>query len=378
MIKQISTEGRVEGEYWFNTGNPTRLGASWTALSGSMTSLNHPGHPHAGGPWLAIKTEDLRSISDIHAKASRRWYKGPAVLGDPKYPDLPTEPRMDIISDSKLNQLGATAVARTEPTESEWSAAQFLGELRAGLPSAVGSSLYKDKVKAARSAGGEYLNVEFGWKPLVADVQAFLKGVVEADDIISQYKRDSGQNIRRRLVLEENSKTQVNPDVEFLLHPNKNSTLGWARGYRTSKATSRVWFSGCFTYHLPEYKHFTQLSDFALKARRIHGVELTPEVIWNIAPWSWAADWFGSTGDVMHNLSALGRDGLVMKYGFMMNENIHEINSHGAAWGTSFSRTQRKTRKQRVAANPYGFGVSWEGLSAKQLAITAALGLTKT
>jgi len=34
--------------------------------------------------------------------------------------------------------------------------------------------------------------------------------------------------------------------------------------------------------------------------------------------------------------------------------------------------------KQRVRANPFGFGITWEGLSPFQLSIAAALGISKS
>jgi ABC-type polysaccharide/polyol phosphate export permease len=33
--------------------------------------------------------------------------------------------------------------------------------------------------------------------------------------------------------------------------------------------------------------------------------------------------------------------------------------------------------KQRYRANPFGFGITWDGLSPLQLAIAAALGITR-
>jgi len=38
---------------------------------------------------------------------------------------------------------------------------------------------------------------------------------------------------------------------------------------------------------------------------------------------------------------------------------------------------QKTVHKSRFPANPFGFGVGWEGLSPTQLAITAALGITR-
>jgi len=39
--------------------------------------------------------------------------------------------------------------------------------------------------------------------------------------------------------------------------------------------------------------------------------------------------------------------------------------------------TVRTTVKKRIKANPFGFGISWDGLSTTQQAIAAALGITR-
>jgi len=107
-------------------------------------------------------------------------------------------------------------------------------------------------------------------------------------------------------------------------------------------------------------------------------MEITPEVLWNLAPWSWAADWFGNIGDVMHNVSALGRDGLVMEYGYVMNERKTDASYVCRSRLGTYTRDVTTVDRRRWAAiSPYGFSVSWDGLTPKQLAVVTALGLTR-
>jgi hypothetical protein len=104
-----------------------------------------------------------------------------------------------------------------------------------------------------------------------------------------------------------------------------------------------------------------------------------------LTPWSWAIDWFSNAGDVVSNLSDWATDGLVMKYGYIMEHSRHErtyyldgpsqynfLDRQIPATVTTWSET-----KLRRAASPFGFGVSWEGMTPRQLAITAALGITR-
>jgi hypothetical protein len=107
--------------------------------------------------------------------------------------------------------------------------------------------------------------------------------------------------------------------------------------------------------------------------------------LWNIAPWSWAVDWFTNTGDVIHNISTLGFDGLVMQYGYAMRQSTllsdQRFVTTGSAgripFGWEFQRQEVLEYKQRIAANPYGFGITDLSLSSRQLGILAALGLTQ-
>jgi len=82
----------------------------------------------------------------------------------------------------------------------------------------------------------------------------------------------------------------------------------------------------------------------------------------------------------MHNVSALGRDGLVMQYGYVMHENTRHLyaNASSTQYSSSASVHVKDLFQVRTAATPYGFGVDLKSLSAKQIAILAALGLSRT
>jgi len=129
-----------------------------------------------------------------------------------------------------------------------------------------------------------------------------------------------------------------------------------------------------------------RLDQWDAEANKLYGTRITPEVLWNASPWTWAADWFANTGDVIHNISALQNDSLALKYGYIMRQTTQS--SHGAWQGyvnnfdnvpvfVSIQESTGSTQKLRLRANPYGFGVLGGDLSSSQLAITAALGASK-
>lgn len=120
------------------------------------------------------------------------------------------------------------------------------------------------------------------------------------------------------------------------------------------------------------------------EANKLLGTRLTPEVLWNLAPWSWAADWITNTGDVLHNISMFAQDGLVLRYGYVMEETIIERTwtLHGVGFKSSpgpynFSSTLREIHKVRRKATPFGFGVSEEAFTPRQYSILAALGMSR-
>jgi len=334
-----------------------------------------------------VGNEQMRYMR-VQRGSSTRTYDGPVFPVNPYATGFPAAIKP---SDDELNRMGASAVAACKPTNSVANAAVFLGELRKdGLPHLPGSATWKDRTSRARGAGSDYLNVQFGWRPLVNDIQSFAYAVKHADAVLKQYERDSGKVVRRRynIPLQNSLPSVVTGQQAPYFEPTDSSFLSdseFGRWERRTEVLQRAWFSGCFTYHLPLGSDTRSgMGRAALKAKKLFGLSLTPETLWNLAPWSWAVDWFSNTGDVISNLSDSITDGLVMPYGYIMCHTIHKVTYTSVASGLKDTNnpvppltfvTETKVRKR---ANPFGFGISWESLSPFQLSIAAALGLSRT
>jgi hypothetical protein len=311
------------------------------------------------------------------------------------FPTIPSSvPAPTDLTLRDLRPLGSTAISRCKPTNSVAELATFLAELYSdGLPKLFGSTLWRENVLKARSAGDEYLNVEFGWKPLVSDVQDIMFALSHADTVLQQYELNSGTTVRRRyeFAIEETSSPLVSMGNDYPVTaptvnatPLLDTTKAKGQSYRVTKTWRRTWFSGAFTYHLPsDYRSRNRLISLGAQARTLLGLDLDPEVIWNAAPWSWAIDWFSNAGDVISNLTDWADDGLVLKYGYIME---HTINSSVYFWSgqtclpgnpVPTAIESRVETKRREAATPFGFSVDWSGLSPRQWAIATALGLTR-
>jgi hypothetical protein len=124
------------------------------------------------------------------------------------------------------------------------------------------------------------------------------------------------------------------------------------------------------------------------RIRAVLRSDIDPETLWNLTPWSWAVDWFSSAGDVIHNLNAWSKYGLVLRYGYVMEHTLNET-TYTRRMSTPLLVGQYPSdstcsasfcteTKKRYRANPFGFGVSWEGLNPTQISILGALGITKS
>lgn len=294
-------------------------------------------------------------------------------------------------ADSELDALGTTAISNVLPTNPVASLAVFLGELRDGLPKIIGSQLFKEGLQKVLKGGSkEYLNWEFAWKPMINDLKKFIIASVDSEKIWTQYRRDSGRRVRRRFSYPKletvvSSVSTSAPAGEGLAHPDL-----WQGGVNTFELFSeeriirRRWFSGAFTYYYePDLAVEDKFKVDLKRFQKLYGLELTPITLWNLAPWSWFVDWFSNTGDLINNITRFSDDGLVMPYGYMMENSIRmntyrmrDVTPKGYHISdlTQIFTTNVKYRRQ---ATPYGFGFDWANLTARQIAILAALGLSR-
>jgi len=370
-------------------------GTQITASEGHRIGLIGKTRDDVGGPFFSQK-QTIGGFSSVDVSVSRPsgfrdWvnhykFSGPLLPVSPDSGEMPFPPS-HLSSDDELDAFGATAIAQSNPENAVVRLSSTLGELfTGGLPALVGHQTWKSRSLAARNAGSEYLNVQFGWRPLVNDISKFADVVRNADAVLSQYERDAGRRVRRRYDLPSVAKVEV--ETHDGVYPYSGTGLNFitspGRQTRRRSITQRRWFSGAYTYYLPTgYDSRNQLARYALLAQRL-GLDPSPEDVWELAPWSWAVDWFTNAGDVISNTTSFQIDGTVLAYGYMMEHTIisdtysltgvTDVNGDPVPIPNLTLVTETKVRQE---ANPYGFGVSWDGISSFQASILAALGLTK-
>lgn len=381
----IIKETRIDGEVHGFGSLPGATHREWYGTT-NMVTLNHhryrhPPHFRSGGPWLLNRTEHKIGSADVNktnAAGTNLLYRGTAVC-----PHSNAAPNVSasILSDDDMDAAGATAMSRVLPTNPNAQLATLLGEtLREGVPSALGLQSMKARTAKAKGAGGEYLNIEFGWKPLLAEVQALADSTKRSGEIWRNHLQGANKDIHRSYDSPEVTTVQVYPFNQAGF-PTQSAMI-WT-GATTITHTTKQWYEFAFRYVIPMGADFkSQMERTLAEANKLYGVGITPDVLWNLSPWSWAADWFGNTGDVLANMSALQSDTLVLLYGYAMRSDIVETRSVGTHTvnGRTYhsSNTMTHTIKQRRPANPYGFGVAGQALSVSQKAIVAALAAART
>nr|QDH89289.1 MAG: hypothetical protein H4Bulk46563_000003 [Leviviridae sp.] len=335
------------------------------------------------------------------------WESAPLLPLSIQWPPDISSPR------NALVVKGAAAVAACSPGNPIAHVATALGEFLQDVPRIPGIALWESRLRAlstVAAGASEFLNVAFGISPTIADMHDFLKAVHTYDKAIDQFQRDAGRLVRRSFhfpkeesVTEEVLSGVLSPagwvrnrsdptQVDcFLGALNEGPALPVYETIRRRVTERKVWFDGAFTYHLPRGYDPLDDGDRRRLLAELFGAKPDLNTLWNLAPWSWAVDWFSSAGNNIKNLQNHINYGTVMRYGYLMEETsvtdtyragkmLAEPTYTGAVsrpYPAVASVTLRTTTKKRIQANPFGFGLSWEGLSSFQQAIAAALGITR-
>ncbi len=325
---------------------------------------------------------------------------------------------------------GPLAIKLTTPTQPAASTANMVGELlRDGRPDGILANSFKkvDQLaqgyfgslryvisSSAQAGAKDFLNFSFAIQPLLKDLEKVFHAVINSEKILNQIRRDSGRNVRRRMQFPPTVETSEIFREAFVpyglndfgngsnankslflgynpsLSPSNNADPAGARGLILINRSqgSRYWFSGAYTYYFPdgdEDSLMDNVSQWVRDSNKILGYGVTPETLWNLTPWTWLSDWFVNIGDNITNYTNFSQDNLVLRYGYLMRhmttqythtaQNIVFYNGYNP--GTVTARYSVES-KDRVKATPFGFGSNPNTWSARQWAILASLGMTRS
>lgn len=302
---------------------------------------------------------------------------------------------------SDLENQAAVQYGRMAPVVSEFSLSTFLGELREGLPRLIPDFI--TRAKTLKGVGSDYLNLEFGWKPLISDLQGLADSLLQASFGLYRPMGASHRTRKHRPVetfeRQDFGTTLMSVSTGnwcqlpgFPLYANsvtQASSQATALGSLTRRTSVTRWFEGEFVY-IP--KAGFDPSSFLDRYETLANVQLTPSTLWELAPWSWLVDWSAQIGGSIAAMEAGMSNRILSTYYYAMEDSTASINTSLANIRVRTDATQReyvgpnslefrveRRRRRRIRGNPFGFsGSSSTTLNGSQMAILGALGLTKT
>jgi hypothetical protein len=302
-----------------------------------------------------------------------------------------------------LETIGTAFIRNLSPVKPGANIGQMYAELmRDGLPHLP--VRLKNQVRDFRLNGGNYLNIQFGWRPLLKDLQDLYKTWLSLDSRVRQLIRDNGRPIRRKGRLSPvitnttedlialgtgTAKSSLDGFELFSVDP---SYTGPVYAKKTVQTSEEIWFKGRFRYYIPELSP----SQWDPKVvSQLFGLNPSPSLLYEILPWSWLIDWFLNVGDVLANLSRAFAQNQVVDYAYVMRHfkrettytvrtaplirttNADPLSVNGYYPAQTFTTVVVEESKERVVSTPFGFGVTTSGLSAQQVAILTALDLSR-
>lgn len=349
----------------------------------SITHLYDPGYHHSGSNGTHYEGGTVGSNFEREYSGGYWVSLGiaePSLLGSAS-----SYANMD------LNALGATGWKKFQPAKPVADTGVFLGESRE-LP-----RQFRDAVKALKALAfhplrsvrnmsflsNQHLAIQFGWLPLLNDLEKFKKALDTGDAWLKRVRKYNGQWEHRGGVVAQGEYVE-NVGTAFM-SPTPTSYSrppeGISSGSIYATIGYRVWFSAWFKYYVADFDSAT--TQLRLKAR-LWGLDRTPTIVWNLLPWSWLVDWFTNLGDNIDNLVPI--DGLVAKMPCIMREvwtsyiaqvsQRYKLPSGGYKTVTQHNEKTR-VEKARGVASPFGFGFTWDTLTPRQLSILAALGIQR-
>lgn len=319
---------------------------------------------------------------------SRTWdYKDLFLRAWGNFASSPTSlfPILPWVDSMLLDAAGTTAIARSAPGNPAADTVTALAELLRDRPRLPGSALRKRR--GPGGAADEYLNYVFGIKPTIEDIKEIADVYRNQASIVKQYERDHGKRVRRRYRFDP-IETRTVTEVSSSFYPSlRHVGAPWDNPSKLMKYETverQYSFSGAFRYHLDIGEDLrSRVVRNAQIAHLLYGASFTPDVVWNLTPYSWLVDWVTNAGDVISNITNFALINMVMQYGYIMCETKrtirYELQSSDIPFiGKNLWQEFVVHTKQRRKATPYGFGLDpANNFSSQQWAILAALGISR-
>lgn len=243
-----------------------------------------------------------------------------------------------------------------------------------------------------KKAASQFLNVAFGWQPFLKDMGDAFSVLSEFDAYVDRTREMNGKWMRR-------TRTEDVVESEEVLYQGQSNTNSCSPALQASdflvpgscfqtvtrRKTTRVWYTGTFKYYRPEFDYAKQMHPAARRVRQLItalGLRISPSVVYKVTPWTWMLDWFVNVGDFVQRVEDMASDSILSKEFYLMRQSRVELEYRkvfttldGQSFDLKWYRSVETKRRGR-ADSPFHFTPLPGGLSARQLAILAAVGIT--
>jgi len=320
------------------------------------------------------------------------------------YP-FPAATPTQIVTNDVKNAVASGIIASANPWKSKATLAQTILELVHGDIPTIFTNIRKhisDLQSLKKTVGSDWLNVQFGWIPLISDIRNSIEVLLKLHMLLfgsDEYKRMRGGDLGEWARVTE---TPYDTAIYFgsPLAPGSFSRPYWdkitsgspllyppdlgGQWSRSVRITADFRFHA--RYHRGAKPNSSELG-YIERATELLGLEITPAVLWEITPWTWLLDWASNLGSIATNLSMLDWSKVLLDYAYLTffvktessisRSGPKVINSQFSLSHGFITQGYHSEEKVREQASPFGFSVSWDGLSPFQLSILAALGMSR-
>lgn len=340
-----------------------------------------------GGYFLSLKRKyQIRPSQPISI-----WSGGvrPAYIGSISAILPPPPPPFD---PNPLADLGPELYAQAKPDKPSVDLGVALAECR-DIP-----RLAKQTKEAFTDFGLDkissyYLAVQFGYRPVIDDARKTYQLSRIVHKKLQDLYKNEGRPLRRSFPSNSHSSGTINFQESGIdLYPRINESFVSSSYVPNSyhweskdETISDVWFVGQFRYWLPESFGYNLKGSPLYDANLVMlmaGLTPSPRAIYKAMPWSWLIDWFSNVGDNIDNLSTNVVERLICDYAYVMR-HVRRVSTYTVTGqfktgnntyeSITTSAASSFSRKERIAASPFGFSIEESALSPFQLSILGAL-----
>lgn len=241
-----------------------------------------------------------------------------------------------------------------------------------------------DGLSVAQEAASMQIALQFGWIPMVSDIQKLLSLGASIEKRRSELVRlGSGKGLRRRVRLQERTGWATGT-AEVISGPNINTSL--AAPISVTKSARR-WGTVRWKPSLQSIRD-APISDAQIW-RVLTGVTVSslPSLLWELLPWSWLIDYFSNVGSflqsVQNEFDAVPHDACIMTHlrndvffkpaWWSWSSGARHLGSVAVSGGKVTH--ERKLRDLRPSGSPIVMKGSFLNLS--QASILTSIGMTR-